>query len=279
MAETSPSPPPNATREEMQQFGLMEIIVLFLSVYVLGAMVIQMSTPLPPEVNAILNYIDFGICIVFLIDFCLRFRQAASKRIFMRWGWIDLISCVPQVDFLRWGRVARLIRIIRVLRAFGSTRRLVAFLYRRRHRAASLAGTAILFVMLLVIFACISILAFETEESSNIKTPFDAVWWAFSTITTVGYGDRFPVTPEGRVVAMILMIAGISLFGVLTGLFAKLFVEPELQREGIDIESLTREIRILREKIEALERSGSSGLTPPATAAAAITANTPEGIS
>jgi voltage-gated potassium channel len=129
---------------------------------------------------------------------------------------------------------------------------LVAGLY--RNRAKGLLGTACLSAIVIVIFSCIAILAFEDEGESNIKTPFDAIWWAISTMTTVGYGDKYPVTVEGRIVAIILMIVGVGLFAVLTGLFARLFIGAELQKEDADIASLAREVRLLRESLEQTER-------------------------
>ena len=139
----------------------------------------------------------------------------------------------------------RVVRIIRVLRAFRSARHLAVVLYRARTR--SLAFTAILTTFLLVTFSSVAVLVFETDAQSNIRTPFDALWWA---VSTVGYGDKFPVTVEGKVVAMILMIMGVGLFGVLTGLFARLFVAPDLKREDADIAALTAEVRALRERLE-----------------------------
>lgn len=141
-----------------------------------------------------------------------------------------------------------MVRIIRVLRAFRSTRHLAAVLYRARTR--SLAFTAILTTFLLITFSATAVLVFETDSQSNIRTPFDALWWAVSTMTTVGYGDKFPVTVEGKVVAMMLMVMGVGLFGVLTGLFARLFMETDLKREDADIAALKTEVRALRERLE-----------------------------
>ena len=206
----------------------------------------------PPEVSLLLDRIDTFVCVIFLADFALRFRRAPSKLAFMKWGWIDLISSIPAYDFLRWGRM---VRVIRILRAFRSARHLVAFLYLRRTR--NLALTVVLTAFVLVIFSSIAVLVFEDEKESNIRTPFDAVWWAVSTMTTVGYGDKVPVTVEGKIVAMILMVVGVGLFGVLTGLFARIFMGPDLKKEDADIAALAMEIRLLRERIEKMENERS----------------------
>ena len=239
------------TLGEVPRLGFLEITILVLSVYVLGAMLAQVIFQIPPAVSDLLERIDSLICVVFLVDFALRFRRAPSKLAFMKWGWLDLISSIPAYDFLRWGRMASVIRIIRILRAFRSGRHLVAVLY--RHRTRSIALTAALTAFVLVVFSSVAVLAFEHEAESNIKTPFDAVWWAVSTMTTVGYGDRYPVSVEGKLVAMLLMVVGVGLFGVLTGLFASIFVEPDIKREDADIKSLAEETRKLRELVERLE--------------------------
>ena len=244
--------PVNGTSDEMRRFGFLEIAVLVLSVYVLGALFAQAVFRIPPEVSLLLDRIDAVVCVVFLADFAVRFRRAPSKLAFMKWGWIDLISSIPAYDFLRWGRMVRVIRIVRILRAFGSTRRLVAALYRNRTR--SLALTVVLTAFVLVIFSSIAVLAFEDKTESSIRTPFDALWWALSTMTTVGYGDTVPVTVEGKIVAMILMVAGVGLFGVLTGLFARIFIEPEIKKEDSDISRLVAEMRLVRERMERIER-------------------------
>lgn len=106
-------------------------------------------------------------------------------------------------------------------------------------------------------------LLFEDDVTSTIKSLFDAIWWSVSTVTTVGYGDKVPVTPEGRIVAIVLMLGGIGLFGVLTGLFARMLVQAEFKREESELANLVAEVRLLRERIEQMEkepRRDSSGI-------------------
>lgn len=244
------TPPNKPESGETNAFGLWEVTILVLSVYVLGALLAQTLIGVSPEVNGLLDRLDGGVCILFLTDFVVRFRRAPSKFQFMKWGWVDLISSIPAYDFLRWGRVMRVIRIIRVLRAFRSVRHIVVFLYRQRTR--NLALSSGLLALILVVASSIAILAFEGAANSTIRTSFDALWWAVSTMTTVGYGDTVPVTPEGKVVAMVLMVTGVGLFGVLTGLFARLFVEPEIKKEDADIVKLMEEMRLLREQVEVI---------------------------
>ena len=86
-------------------------------------------------------------------------------------------------------------------------------------------ASASVIAVLLMIFSSIAILHVEVHPNSNIKTAEDALWWAYVTITTVGYGDKFPVTMEGRIIASILMTAGVGLFGIFSGFLASWFVK------------------------------------------------------
>jgi voltage-gated potassium channel len=204
------------------KLGILNLLVIILSIYVLGSIVIDSVIILDSETSTLLNYIDNSICAFFFIEFCIRFYKAESKLKFMHWGWIDLISCIPMIDYFRAGRLLRLIRLLRIVRAFRSTKHLVNHIFANKAKGALTSVSVI--AILLVIFSAIAILQVEKDPNSNIKTAEDAIWWAYVTITTVGYGDKYPVTTEGRIIASILMTAGVGLFGTFTAYIASWFV-------------------------------------------------------
>jgi len=239
---------------ERSKLTLFQCVILVLSVYVLAALFIQTVFPLSLETNRLLDRIDFIVCLIFIYDFFFRLYRAQSKLSFLKWGWIDLVSSIPMFDFLRWGRLVRLVRIFRMLRAFRSTKILLYYLF--RNRAKSTFATVALISIVMVFFSSIAILNLENEPESNIRTPSDALWWSFVTITTVGYGDKFPITHEGRIVAAFLMTAGVGLFGTFTAFVASFFMEVQQKKEEDEIHKLIEEVRLLRERIESLEKKG-----------------------
>lgn len=143
----------------------------------------------------------------------------------MKWGWIDFISSIPTLDYLRPGRIAKIARIFRIIRAFRSIKFLIDSYFKKRKQSA-LTSAAII-AILMIIFSSIAILQVENDSASNIKTAEDAMWWAYVTITTVGYGDKYPVTMEGRVIAAALMTVGVGLFGTFTAYVASWFVHED----------------------------------------------------
>ncbi|MEN9968410.1 MAG: hypothetical protein RIR94_585 [Bacteroidota bacterium] len=207
---------------ETEKLRLFDFLILILSTYVLVALLVDTFFDIPREISRLLNIIDDFICILFLIDFSIRFKNSESKINFMKWGWIDLISSIPSFDILRYGRALRILRVLRVIRAFRSTKNLVQFIF--KNKAQGTFTSVGIIALLLVVFSAVAILQVETVPESNIKTAEDAIWWAYVTITTVGYGDRFPVTTEGRIIASVLMTAGVGLFGTFAGYISSLFV-------------------------------------------------------
>ena len=235
---------------EEDKIDLIQIISLVLSIYILGSLIFKTLFQFSQQTTDLLDKIDFLICLFFLYDFFARFYQAKSKLQFLKWGWIDFISSIPVLGVFQWARISRVIRIIRILRAFRSTKILLQYLFRSRSRGTF--ATAMLVTLLMMIFSSIAILNFEKAPNSNIKDPEDAIWWAFTTITTVGYGDRYPVTTEGRVVAALLMTSSVGLFGIFTGFIASFFVTEDQKKDDADLKALIEEVRLLRLKIEKL---------------------------
>jgi voltage-gated potassium channel len=232
-----------------------QLFMLALCVYTL--LVLAAEALLRPEgqTRLLLDYADTAICVLFLLDFSLCLYHAPDRwRYFRTWGWLDLASSVPAISVARWGRAARAARIFRVLRGVRATKILGALILARRTESTFLAAS--LGALLLIVAASISILQVETTDESNIKTAGDALWWALSTITTVGYGDRYPVTTEGRFVAALLMCAGVGLFGTLSGFLAAWFVTPA-SSDRRDIDALRGEVRELRVLLEALVKEDS----------------------
>ena len=207
----------------------LHLLVILLSVYVLVVLVVDTLVKLPTETVRLLTFIDDIICVFFLFEFCLRFYQARSKWGFMKWGWIDLIYSIPALPFLRAGRALRLIRLLRIMRAFRSTKHLIRYVFESRVKGTFTVVSII--AVLMILFSSIAILQVEDQPNSNIKSAEDALWWSYVTITTVGYGDKYPVTTEGRLIAAVLMTVGVGLFGTFTGFLASWFVAERKKSE------------------------------------------------
>lgn len=206
-----------------KEIKLFNILILILSVYVLISLLVSVIFELSEELNILLGYIDNFICIVFLADFWIRFKKADNKLEFMKWGWIDLIASIPFLDFARAGRVIRLIRLVRVFRALKSTK--LIYEHITQNKKQSVLTSVALISILMIIFSSIAILQFEKDINSNIKTAEDAIWWSYVTITTVGYGDKYPITTEGRIIGAILMTTGVGIFGTFTALVSSWFIQ------------------------------------------------------
>jgi len=245
----------------------LELLVLVLSLYSLGALAGDLLLSPAPDTRLLLRRIDDIICAVFLLDFAVHLWLAPSKRAFWRLGWIDLLSSIPEIGWLRWGRVFRVFRILRALRSFSAV-----FQHFAAERARGTFVVVGLMSLIAVLLATIAVFEFEHGATgANIHSAGDALWWAFATITTIGYGDHFPVTVAGRVVAVVLVVFGLSFFGTFTAYVATFFLEKAQLKEESEVHQLIREVRRLREKIEALERRAGGAVSPPPAEASPAT--------
>lgn len=249
--------------QESEKLTIFQLFLVVLSIYVLISLFVQSMFGLSPEMDQMVDHLDFFICLIFMLDFFIRLYQAPSKRAFLKWGWIDFVSSIPMFDSFRAGSLFRVFRVLRLLWAFRSIKVLSQYLLRYRSRNTFITVAAV--SCLLTMSGAILILHAEKDNpASNIKTPSDAIWWSVVTVTTVGYGDRFPVSDAGRAIAAVLMTAGVGLFGTFTGFVASIFVEPDIKREETEIHKLVDEIRALRGQMDDLERKISRSRKTPA---------------
>jgi len=243
----------NDAADNHEELGVFQIVILILSVIVLGALVADTAFSLPPEIARVLKKIDTLICAVFLADVCARFYRAKSKLAFLKWGWIDLIASIPNLTILRWGRLVRVFQIIRLIRALRATHKITALLLKDKFQTG--VASVVLTSILLVIFGSLGILICEqADPQGNIKTAADAVSWSVATITTVGSADKYPVTPEGRLLAMIVMFCGVGLFGGMSGLAASFFIGAKEKTIVTEENKILARLEKLEEKIDRLNR-------------------------
>lgn len=234
---------PAAAEQPQQKSSLYELFMGLLTIMSLVIMFLLLVVR-TPEVDAILLGTDTLLCIIFLIDFAKSLRAAPDRPAYLfgprpgrtlPQGLFDLLSSIPSIGFFRFFRVFRLARVARLLRARGAKSLAREFIARRGESALYIIAIA----ALLVLVVGSSMIAFVEPkvDGANIKTGADAFWWAFVTITTVGYGDRYPVTEGGRLVGMITMAVGIGIFGVLTSYLSSVFIAAPDASEGEATES------------------------------------------
>ena len=181
------------------------------------------------------------LTIVFAAEFGSRLLAAHDRRAYLRGHWVDLIALVPAIRGLR---ALRLLRLLRLVRAFSGVYRALADVDRiARHR-----GLARLIVVWLVVMVVCSIGFYLAENgvSKWITSPLDALWWGVVTLSTVGYGDVYPVTPEGKLFASALMILGIGLFWAITATMASYLVATQ-KHEADGVLDHLRELVSLRD--------------------------------
>jgi voltage-gated potassium channel len=190
--------------------------------------------------KSLLDAIDYFIWAIFLFEYLIRVTLAPNRRHFVIHNIPDLV--IVLVPMLRPLRIIRSVRVVRALRLSRLTALAGEGAQKSKRSLHSRVTNYVLVVMAgLIVVSSVVVLDLEREvKGANIKSLGDALWWAVTTITTVGYGDRYPVTAGGRAVAAVLMIGGIALLGVITAAIAAYFVQhsrehgPEAD-QGVDL--------------------------------------------
>ena len=239
---------------EIDREGNVTAYDLFVAVVAIVALAVVITREMVTDgtqIADLLDIFDLFFCTVFFADFVRNTIRAKDRRRYlMTWGIFDLISSIPAVGVLR---VFRFARVIRVLRALRSIRILIRV--GRQNRAASVVVAALTVTMTLFVGVCVAVLYFEQDApGSNIRAADDVLWWAVVTSSTVGYGDRYPVTDVGRVLGALLMFVGIGLFATASGSIGGMLVQSLRAQLHTDVE-VESEIRELRGAVERIEQA------------------------
>jgi voltage-gated potassium channel len=248
-----------------------ELFILVLTVLSLGIMVV-LVLPVNDATKQLLTVYDNLICVVFLVDFAWRLARTRPRRAYVvgQRGWLDLLGSVPSFGFFpytalfRLARLSRLARVSRLLRRENRAELTRDVLTHRSQYAVFITLVAALFVL---VVASVLVLQFEGRSSdANIRTGGDALWWAVVTITTVGYGDSYPVTTLGRITAFLVMLAGVGIIGALASILASVLVpapsDDDGAAPGAELEAIRSELAGIRSELTALSAAGRSDRDP-----------------
>jgi voltage-gated potassium channel len=225
--------------EAVTEWPLAGLAVVFLVAYALPIL----DTRLGNGTRHALHVVDVVVWVGFALDYVGRLWLARRWHYF----WTHLLDlAMVALPALRPLRLLRLLMLLRVL-----NRKAEQSLHGRV--ATYVGGSAVLLVL------CAALAELDAERGrhgANIETFGDAVWWAVTTVSTVGYGDRYPVTTEGRAVAIGLMLGGVALLGVVTATIASYLID-RVKDVQEDAEAVTRaDLADLAARIDA-QRAGS----------------------
>ncbi len=234
-----------------------ELFMLLLSLLALANVFVVLIAGPSSVAGEVAVLIEIAITPLFLFDFVYRLLTSRSRwsYIIRRYGWADLIAVVP---LLRLFRLPRVVSVVREARAVGMER-ITDDLYVSRASATFLL--TVFAVIVVVEFAGIAEYYVEQgNPNANIVSAGDSIWWGLVTITTVGYGDQYPVGPGGRIVGVFLLFSGIALFSVLTGFIANTFLAPDRPRRRARVAAQTpaAELAELAELIRQQEQQSAA---------------------
>jgi voltage-gated potassium channel len=219
-----------------------DLPLTILSLLWLPILIVPFAVALPANISDAFDGIDYFIWAVFTVGYLARLYLSPSRREFASHHVLDLV--VVALPMFRPLRALRLLRLLNLARAgvvlTDALRRARSLLSHRGLHFVLVAVVAIVFVSAALEFG------FEHRAAgATIHSYADALWWAMVTVTTVGYGDKYPVTAGGRGVAVALMLVGIGLIGVLTATIASFFVQERADRERAELTDRLERIEML----------------------------------
>ena len=200
--------------------------VIFISAVAILAFVVAILYYIipDPEISQVLRILDFVYAMIFLVDFILRFRHTSDRKHYMlHWGWLDLVTCIPGIPAFRIIRSIFILRNAREIMA--STPDEIADQARGRIAESVLFVTVFVGLIVITVGSVMIVWVEADAPGAKITTGADAMWWSLVTVSTVGYGDEYPVTAWGRVIGVFMISVGVALFTTITSYLASNFTD------------------------------------------------------
>jgi voltage-gated potassium channel len=182
------------------------------------------------------DILDWTFLLLFAMEYTLRIYTALKRRafIFSFFGIVDLLAILPAIVLIPGFRVLRILRVLRVFRIFKATRfilavdRMIDALSEVRRELFALVILSLMFVYL----AACGIYYFERDaQPEDFGSISDAMWWAIVTLTTIGYGDVYPITPVGKTFTALVALVGVGLIAIPSGLLASVLTQARVEEE------------------------------------------------
>ena len=237
--------------------AIKEAFIMTLIILVLGLLYYDLTYTLTLETKRMIFWIDFSCCIIFLANFYFEHRLADSKKWYWKTNVIDFITSIPLPDaeMLRLGRTVRLVRLTRLLRFVRILRvfRFLLFFSRGLNELTEIFNVKLMkksfkYGIIFLLVGAFIINYYEGHLSDSVGTMINSVWWSFTTVVTGGYADLYnPVSGVGRVLTVILIIAGMILVGIFTATLTSIIIGEDQEE---DLKNFKKELNNRLDKIE-----------------------------
>ena len=226
---------------------ILTILVIIDILLILGSVLFNVSAE---YLNLILAF-DTILCIILIIHFIMKLRRARNKKIFFSNNWIELFASLPValliLPFLSSTLYAyNAIVLIRILRLLLLIKVFSKFV--ERFLKATYLDKIMAIFIVIILGSILALYCFDP----NFTSVFDAIWFVFQTITTVGYGDVIPTSPVGKFIGLVLLIAGVLMFSIFTASFAYLFNERVFKEEN---EEFNQKVNAIKENLNEAKSS------------------------
>lgn len=214
----------DGVKHELNPMSLMALILSFMSLAIVTSLIF---IPQTDDVYRLFLGIDTFICLIFWCQLLTDLCRSKQKINYLKTHWLDFIASIPIIEPVRYMRILQIFRVLRLIR---SSQQVLVHI-RNNRREATVATIFLLITVLVTVGSALILILEGKDPNSNIHSATDAIWWVFVTISTVGYGDHYPVTIAGKLLAAVIIFCGVGLFGMVAGLVSSVIIDPQKQKE------------------------------------------------